>query len=188
MTGSVAHQSRQRRRLPLLLWGGLALVAAAGTAVLWLKAEYRAACTVPCADLGRLRQFAPNQTSVVYDVRGREIGRFLVEDRYLVRFGAIPPHVRLAFLAIEDGRFYQHSGVDHRRVIGALLADIRARAPQEGASTITMQLARNLYPELLPPRERTLARKLPTKPPAVALVPHTAEPAAVNETATLAPQ
>jgi penicillin-binding protein 1A len=107
-----------------------------------------------------LRPFAPNQTSYVLDVHGRVIGRFLIEDRRVTPLAGMPLHLRQAFLAVEDARFYQHGGVDPVRMIGALVANLRAGGTAQGGSTITMQLARNLYPGLLPARERTVERKL----------------------------
>ncbi len=121
---------------------------------------YLDACPEPCTNLGPLRHFSPSQTSIVYDVRGREIGRFLVEDRRVTPLADMPVHLRQAFLAIEDARFYEHDGVDYRRVAGAMAANWRAHRTEQGASTITMQLARNVFPGFLPARERTLGRKV----------------------------
>src|SRR5205823_10379980 len=64
-----------------------------------------------------------------------------------------------AFVAIEDKRFLEHGGVDWRRVIGSLFADIRSGGYAQGFSTITMQLARNVWQDRLPEKERTLRRK-----------------------------
>ena len=78
------------------------------------------------------------------------------EKRRLISFSDLPPHLVNAILAIEDRRFFQHSGVDYLRILKAAYVDIRAGRVRQGASTITMQLARLLY--LTP--ERTLQRKL----------------------------
>ena len=67
------------------------------------------------------------------------------------------PH---AFVAIEDRRFWEHNGVDWPRVAGAAWVNVRSRRFQEGFSTITMQLARNVFPDRLPQNERTVSRKL----------------------------
>jgi penicillin-binding protein 1B len=77
-------------------------------------------------------------------------------DRSLVRLGAVPTVLVEAVLAIEDQRFFEHPGVDVRRILGALIADVRARRVVQGASTLTQQLVKNFY---LGP-ERTLRRKL----------------------------
>ena len=147
-------------RLGLFVAVTASVLLAVTASLSWANRVYREACAEPCVDLTALRRFAPNQTSFVYDVHGIEIGQFRVENRQVTRLADMPLHLREAFLAIEDARFYEHQGVDYRRVIGALGANLRAGETQQGASTITMQLARNIYPSLLPARERTLARKL----------------------------
>jgi hypothetical protein len=73
----------------------------------------------------------------------------------VVALESLPEFVPAAFLAVEDKRFYEHNGIDFRRVGGASLADIRARGFVQGFSTITMQLARNVWPDRLPGRQRT---------------------------------
>lgn len=153
---SVTPRRRWWRWVLALLVLALVLIGAAAGAGWWY---YEQACQDPCADLSVFQPFAPYQTSVVYDRSGVEIARFFVEDRRVTPLGEIPPTVREAFLAIEDARFYRHGGVDVRRVIGAALANLRSDTRQ-GASTITMQLARNVFPDLLPARERTIERKL----------------------------
>jgi penicillin-binding protein 1A len=76
-----------------------------------------------------------------------------------VAIASLPPYVGEAFVAVEDKRFRDHEGVDWRRVPGALLANLRSREIEQGFSTITMQLARNVFPERLPWTQRTLRRK-----------------------------
>jgi penicillin-binding protein 1B len=77
-------------------------------------------------------------------------------DRRLVRLGDIPPVLVEAVLAIEDQRFFDHPGVDVRRVVGAMWANLKAGRIVQGASTLTQQLVKNFY---LGP-QRTLRRKL----------------------------
>jgi penicillin-binding protein 1A len=83
-----------------------------------------------------------------------------VTRRVVVPVDSMPEHLLNAFVAIEDRRFWDHGGVDWRRTVGALMQNVRARDIEEGSSTITMQLARNVFPEQLPASERTLTRKL----------------------------
>jgi penicillin-binding protein 1B len=78
------------------------------------------------------------------------------EQRDLVRLADLPPHLVHAVLAVEDQRFQTHHGIDFRRIIGALMANLRAGAIREGGSTLTQQLAKNFF--LTP--DRTLRRKL----------------------------
>jgi penicillin-binding protein 1A len=77
-----------------------------------------------------------------------------------VPLDSLPEHVPNAFIAIEDKRFWDHGGVDWRRVFGALATNIRSMGVEEGSSTITMQLARNVFPDKLPASQQTLWRKL----------------------------
>src|ERR671932_552000 len=75
-----------------------------------------------------------------------------------------PPRARrvilVAFLAAEDKRFYEHHGIDWVRVFGAIKNNVYKARLAEGFSTITMQLARNLWPEDISGRDKTLSRKL----------------------------
>src|SRR5699024_11480882 len=73
------------------------------------------------------------------------IGEFGEERRNVIPFNEIPDVMKSAILAAEDDRFYQHGGIDLRGVARAALANLVAGAKTQGASTITMQLARNFY-------------------------------------------
>ena len=90
----------------------------------------------------------------------KSTARLYVVQREIVPLDSLPPHVPAAFVAIEDQRFWQHGGIDWRRAVGALVANVRSLGVRQGFSTITMQLARNAFPDRLPYRERTLGRKL----------------------------
>ena len=92
---------------------------------------------------GRL-ELAPAAASIVFDVKGREAGRFFdLENREPIALSQIPETVREAIVAVEDARFYSHRGVDFRAIARAAWADIRGGRYAEGGSTITQQLARN---------------------------------------------
>src|SRR6476659_3024421 len=112
-----------------------------------------------CPSVDVLDQYQPRQTSKLYAADGRFIAELGLERRTLLKLDQIPPLVRNAFVLTEDKRFYSHKGVDVQRIPGALLVDIRRRSFAEGFSTITMQLARNIFPERLS-REKSLVRKL----------------------------
>jgi penicillin-binding protein 1A len=112
-----------------------------------------------CPSAAALQDYEPRQTSKLYAADGRFIAELGLERRTLVHYDDIPPLVRNAFVITEDKRFFSHSGVDWHRVPGALLVDLRRRNFSEGFSTITMQLARNIFPERIS-REKTLIRKL----------------------------
>src|SRR6476659_10905364 len=112
-----------------------------------------------CPPVESLNDYTPRQTSKLYAADGRFIAELGNERRTLVKLDEIPLHVQQAFVITEDKRFYSHAGVDWIRVFGALMRDILARGFEQGFSTITMQLARNVFPESLS-REKTLLRKI----------------------------
>jgi penicillin-binding protein 1A len=112
-----------------------------------------------CPSVAALRDYEPPQASRVFDAKDQVIAHLAPERRIVVPLEQIPRHVSGAFLAVEDKRFFRHSGVDYRRVVGAAARDLRTLSFDEGFSTLTMQLARNLFPEHLT-RAKTLRRKL----------------------------
>ena len=111
-----------------------------------------------CPSVAAFEQYTPRQTSKVYAADGRLIGELGLERRTLIRAADLPQSVRDAFLITEDKRFYSHNGIDYIRVVGAALRNVRSLSFNEGFSTITMQLARNVFPESIS-REKTLTRK-----------------------------
>lgn len=112
-----------------------------------------------CPAVEVLEDYTPRQTSKLFAADGRFIAEIGSEKRTLIKLNDIPPVVRNAFLTVEDKRFYKHAGVDWIRVAGAILADIRAGGWVQGFSTISMQLARNTFPERIG-REKNIIRKL----------------------------
>ena len=86
------------------------------------------------------------QDSYIYDINGNKVGEFAVEEsRETVGFDAFGEHLPRAIIAVEDRRFYDHFGVDPEGVARAAWTDLRAREVQEGGSTITEQLMKNLF-------------------------------------------
>src|SRR4051812_41036161 len=112
-----------------------------------------------CPDPRQLDAFQPRQTSKLYAADGRFIAELGLERRTLIKLSDIPKSVQQAFIITEDKRFYEHAGIDWTRVFGALAADIVHRNFAQGFSTLTMQLARNIFTEQIS-REKTLTRKL----------------------------
>jgi penicillin-binding protein 1A len=91
-----------------------------------------------------LPQFQPlAQRSHVYDRNGNEIAIFEAENSQPIELSDVPKHVINAFLAVEDREFYHHHGVNFRSLVRAALSNFSSDAPQQGASTITMQVAKN---------------------------------------------
>jgi 1A family penicillin-binding protein len=146
-------------RGPVAPWrwivAGLLALFLAGSATLWFRCGMNG-----CPDVETLRGYMPDEASVVLDREGTEISKLFVTRRIVVPLDSLPEHVPNAFIAIEDKRFWEHGGVDWRRVLGALATNIKSMGVEEGSSTITMQLARNVFPEKLPASQRTIWRKL----------------------------
>jgi penicillin-binding protein 1A len=152
--------SRSRSRLKglfqVLTLVALLGIVAGGGALLWFWPRCSGAA---CPDVRALRDYTPPQASRVFDRNGQLLAHLAPERRIVVPLEQIPSVVASAFLAVEDKRFFQHDGVDYRRVGGALVRNVRARRFDQGFSTITMQLARNVFPEHLT-RAKTISRKL----------------------------
>src|SRR5579875_2621728 len=103
-----------------------------------------------------LEHYRPSTTTELYDVHGKVFGSFASERRVVVPYSEIPPVLREAILSIEDKNFFQNGGVNFVRVLGAAYTDWRSKGKAQGASTLTMQLARNLFLS----SEKTYGRKL----------------------------
>ncbi len=112
-----------------------------------------------CPSVQVLESYQPKQTSKLYAVDGRFVAELGLERRTLVRIQDIPKVVKDAFVITEDKRFYSHNGIDWWRVPGSVLGNLRAGYFAQGFSTITMQLARNIFPEHLS-REKSVVRKI----------------------------
>ena len=103
---------------------------------------------------------AMESASVILDRHGALLGRIFTQNRDQVGFDQLSPTLLEAVVAAEDARFYEHTGVDVRGVARALYENWRSGKEKQGASTITQQLARNTFPEQLPPKDRSKERKL----------------------------
>ena len=112
-----------------------------------------------CAPVTELERFQA-EGSQLFDRDGKPFGTLATVNRRVVPLDSLPEYLPQAVLAVEDRRFYDHGGVDWRRFMGALVRNVKARGVEEGGSTITMQLARNLFPEKLDYRDRSIRRKV----------------------------
>jgi len=113
-----------------------------------------------CPDVRRLASYQPGGASVLVDRSGKAFADLAPIEGELIRLKTLPKYVPEAFIAVEDKRFRDHDAIDLRRVLGAVWSNVRAGGVQEGSSTLTMQLARNVFPEDLPGQKRTLGRKI----------------------------
>lgn len=132
--------------LPLVL--GLVLAALAGLAATLIYP------TLP--SLEALTDYRPKVPLRVYSADGHLIGEFGEERRAFIRIQDVPQSLKQAILAAEDERFYEHGGIDTIGIARAAVANIIAGGFKEGASTITMQVARNFFLS----SEKTATRKL----------------------------
>jgi penicillin-binding protein 1A len=153
-----------RSRSPLATWaaaGGRALAWLGGLALgalltlLLLVALALAVAYPNLPDIQALSDYRPKLPLRVYSADGALLGEFGEERRQFTPIAAIPQVMKDAVLAAEDARFYQHGGVDYKGVARAAIENLRD-ARSQGASTITMQVARNFYLST----EKTFTRKI----------------------------
>ena len=103
-----------------------------------------------------LERYRPSTTTDLYDQKGRVLGSFALERRIMVNYNDFAPVLRQAVISIEDKTFETHGGINFFRIFGALVHDLRSHGRAQGASTLTMQLARNLFLSA----DRTALRKI----------------------------
>jgi penicillin-binding protein 1A len=130
----------------------LALLAIAFGSLAGLMLVY----SVNLPQISELERYHPITTTDLYDIHGQVIGSFALQRRTNITYDQFSPLLREAVISIEDKNFEKHGGVNLFRIIGAAYHDLRSKGRAQGASTITMQLARNLFLS----DERTVSRKL----------------------------
>ncbi len=141
-------------------WGYKVLGLAIG-GVLLLDYSLYATCGLRgCPDPARLVAYQPGGASILLDRNGKKFADLAPVQRETVKLSALPDHVSSAFVAIEDKRFYEHNGVDWIRVVGAAGRNILSGEIDQGSSTITMQLSRNVFSDRLRASDKSLRRKL----------------------------
>jgi penicillin-binding protein 1A len=140
--------------LRLAAWTG-GLIAAAVVCAAFAVGLALASAYPNLPDVSDLTDYRPKLPLRVYSADGAILGEFGEEHRNLTRLKDMPQHMADAVLAIEDARFFSHGGVDYIGLLRAALANI-SKAKSQGASTITMQVARNVYLS----NEKTFTRKI----------------------------
>lgn len=98
-----------------------------------------------CPTPRQIQSYRPDEGGRIFDRNGELMGRLAIVRRVNVPVTDVPLHVRQAFIATEDRRFYQHGGVDWRGFIRSALANLKAGGVSQGFSTITMQAAQNSF-------------------------------------------
>ncbi len=141
------NRARSRRFLYLFVFL-CALVGIPGGFLYWTLSDL--------PRVNAIEEYVPVESSKVYSGDGTILAEFYYERRTFIPHYLIPDHVKKAFIAIEDSRFYSHPGVDLIGIVRALVHDVKARGMVQGGSTITQQLAKMLF---LKP-EKSITRKL----------------------------
>ena len=130
-----------RKLVGRVLFGLLILIAILVGATGGLLLVY----TTDLPQVDALEAYRPSSITELYDDHGRVIGSFALQRRVVVGYDDFPPVLRDALVSIEDKDFYRHSGINFWRIVGAASRDIESGGKVQGASTLTMQLARNLF-------------------------------------------
>jgi len=157
-----------RRVVGRVLFGLLVLVAALVGATAGLLLVY----TTDLPQVDALEAYRPSSITEIYDDRDRVVGSFALQRRVVAGYDDFPPVLRDALVSIEDKDFYRHSGINFWRIVGAAYRDIESGGKVQGASTLTMQLARNLF---LSP-DRSFHRKVQEAMLAVQIERHFTKP------------
>lgn len=127
-----------RKRRYLIVYPLITLILAAATGIV-------VAASIRRPQVDTLDDFVPRLITGVQDQRGNTIATYSRENRVLLEEGDLPAVLENAILAVEDANFYDHGGIDLKGIVRAAIANIRSGSIEEGASTITMQLARDLF-------------------------------------------
>ena len=130
-----------RKLVGRVLFGLLVLIAALVGATAGLLLVY----TTDLPQVEALEAYRPSSVTEIYDDHDRVIGSFALQRRVVSSYDDFPPGLRDALVSIEDKDFYRHSGVNFWRIVGAAYRDVESGGRVQGASTLTMQLARNLF-------------------------------------------
>ena len=141
--GAQSRKPQRNWQQYLIRWG--IFLGSAGLILLGLVIVYALVVAKPnLPDLDTITDYNPKVPLRIYTADNALIGEFGEERRNIIAIEEIPSYLKNAVVAIEDERFYTHGGVDYWGVLRATLANLRGRLAQ-GASTITMQVARNFF-------------------------------------------
>jgi penicillin-binding protein 1A len=153
----VTAPAEQRRHILRRFWmPAVLLLALAAGGLTGMIAAYELNYSRAANEVAALATYRPSVVTRVYADDGETvIGEFALEKRIPLKFDEIPPVMKNAILAVEDARFYDHVGIDPIRIIGATWKNLTSDKV-EGGSTLTQQLAKNLFLS----KEQTLKRKV----------------------------
>jgi penicillin-binding protein 1A len=134
-------ESRRRKLVGRIVFGLMLLLSALIGALGGLLLIY----STDLPQVERLENYRPISTTELYDIQGRTIGSFALQRRVVASYNDFPKVLRDALISTEDKSFYRHSGINIWRIVGAAYRDVESGERAQGASTLTMQLARNLF-------------------------------------------
>ena len=135
--------------IPLFI---IAIIIAGSSVAFVIFAE----CSKDLPNVEKLKFYSPSETTRIYSSDGKLLATLFRENREWVPYDKIPKNMIHAILAIEDSRFYEHRGISYKDIARAIYIDYKEKRLAQGASTITQQLARNIF---LHPRA-TIRRKI----------------------------
>src|SRR3979411_3139047 len=130
-----------RKLVGVLVFGILVLLSAGLGAAGGLLLVY----STDLPQVEQLEHYRPSTVTELYDGQGRVIGTFALQRRVVAAYDDYPEVLRNALVSIEDKDFYRHTGINIWRIVGAAYRDSESGGKVQGASTLTMQLARNLF-------------------------------------------
>jgi len=153
----VTAPPNERKHLLRRFWmPAVLLLALAAGGLTGIIAAYQLNYSQAASEVAALATYRPSVVTRIYADDGKTvIGEFALEKRIPLKYEEIPPNVKNAILAVEDARFYDHIGIDPIRIVGATWKNLTSDKV-EGGSTLTQQLAKNLFLT----REQTLKRKM----------------------------
>jgi penicillin-binding protein 1A len=151
-----ARPSERRHRLRRLWFPAVLLLGLAAGGLTGIITAYKLNYSPAASEVAALATYRPSVVTRVYaDDEKTVIGEFALEKRIPLKYEEIPPVMKNAILAVEDARFYDHIGIDPIRIVGATWKNLTTEKV-EGGSTLTQQLAKNLFLS----KEQTLKRKI----------------------------
>lgn len=133
--------ANKRHLVRRLIYGLMVIGAAAVGSLAGLLLVY----STDLPEVTELERYRPSSITELYDDKGRVIGSFALQRRVIASYEDYPKVLRDAIISIEDKDFEKHWGVDWWRVLGAAYRDLTSGSRAQGASTLTMQLSRNLF-------------------------------------------
>lgn len=145
-----------KKLILVLILGGGFLTVVVGSIGGYLAWSYVSKIEKTLPQVDKLKNYSPALPTIIYSNEGTKIGELFEEKRYPVALSEVSPILVKTFLASEDARFYQHSGVDPQGLARAAISHFLKQGTKQGGSTITQQLVKNV----LLSRERTIERKV----------------------------